>query len=299
MSLKIPEQLEFSEGLKMQIKAQCTESVKLIKSQSETDPHEVIHEVRKSLKKIRGMLRLVRDHIDFYKEANAFFRDEGRRISDLRDATSVIETLDDLYDRYSDQLYQKTFDGYRDHLVLRRKKMATENPEVSGVLKSIGDRLQKKYAEIDSWKMTIETFAELAPGIERVYKRGRKGYERALETQSPDDFHDWRKRIKYLRYQLEVLNRIWPNFLETWEDELHELSDRIGHDRDLFMLSELVHREQGAFADRESCELLQSLIAFRRSQMQSDALKLGKRLYRLDKNDFAGLLAASWESFDS
>ncbi len=41
----------------------CSYFNELIDSQAETEPHDVIHEVRKSLKNIRRMLRLVRKWI--------------------------------------------------------------------------------------------------------------------------------------------------------------------------------------------------------------------------------------------
>ncbi|HKK38895.1 MAG TPA: CHAD domain-containing protein [Cryomorphaceae bacterium] len=298
MSLKIATQQNFSEGLKEKIKEQCTQSLQFIKAKAKTDPHEVIHETRKSLKKNRAILRLVRDQIDFYKEENAFFRDEGRRIADLRDATSVIEALDQLYERFTDQLYEKTFDQYRKHLISRRDQKASDSIGDKGVLKTLEQQLTEKCAELDQWTFGVESIDDLLPSIKRVYKRGRKGYKKTRENPNSANFHEWRKRVKYLRYQLDLLNRIWPNFLDTWEDELHDLSDLLGDDRDLYMLAELVEKDKDQFADRESYELMHSLINFRRSALQDDALSLGKRLYLLEKETFAAWIKTSWEAFE-
>lgn len=298
MNLKISPNTDFSVEIKNKIKEQCSESIELIQTKSNKDPHEVIHEVRKAFKKIRAALRLVRDHVDFYKEENVFFRDEGRRISDIRDATSVIEALDEIYDHYSDQLYQKTFSHFRDFLVSRQGKMEKTQVEADQVLATIGERLEQKCAEIDNWSIKIESFEDMAPSIERVYKRGRKAYKSALKSRSTEDLHEWRKRVKYLRYQLDLLNPLWPDFLESWEDELHDLSDYLGDNRDLYMLNALVEDHKDEFADAESCEMLKSLIRFRRNQLQTDALNIGKRLYRLEKEAFADLIRASWEAYE-
>ena len=58
---------------------------------SEEDP---VHEARKSCKKIRAILRLVRDHIgsDVYASENRIFRDIGRALSSARDGTVLLET---------------------------------------------------------------------------------------------------------------------------------------------------------------------------------------------------------------
>ena len=297
MSLKIAETKDFSEGLKTQIKEECSEALKLIEIKAESDPHDVVHEVRKAFKKIRGTLRLIRDHIDFYTEENTFFRDEGRRVSALRDATSVIEALDGIYDQYDDQLYKKTFGKFRDYLVSRQAQMASDQLDQKGILKLIGKNLSEKCGQIDHWPIAIQSFEDLSPSVIRVYKRGLKGYQRADEGGSTEDFHEWRKRVKYLRYQLDLLNLIWPNFLDCWEDELHELTNYLGDDHDLYNLHELVDENTDQFADPESAQLLKSLIHSKRSELQANALQLGKRLYALKPKHFTSLLEASWESF--
>lgn len=298
MSLKISNKPNFSIGLKNKVKEQCTEATDLIQNKSEVDPHEVIHELRKAFKKIRGALRLVRDDVDFYKEENAFFRDEGRRISDIRDATSVIEAMDDLSERYSDQLYKKTFSHFRDFLISRREEMQKDVVEQQKTLISIKEDLTKKCGQIDAWAINVESFKDISPSLERVYKRGREAFRKTQETKAPEDFHECRKRVKYLRYQMDLINRIWPNFLETWEDEYHDLSDYLGDDRDLFMLEGLVNKHRSEFTDPESYELLKSLINSRRNQLQTQALLLGNRLYEMDVDAFLDLIEAAWKAYD-
>jgi hypothetical protein len=55
---------------------------------SAADLHEAVHEVRKRLKRIRGLLRLFRPAFPAYFAENAWFRDEAARLSELGDATS-------------------------------------------------------------------------------------------------------------------------------------------------------------------------------------------------------------------
>jgi CHAD domain-containing protein len=57
---------------------------------------EMVHEVRKSLKKLRTILRLVRPGIrgKIYRRENRAFRDISRPLTDVRDATVLVEALD-------------------------------------------------------------------------------------------------------------------------------------------------------------------------------------------------------------
>ncbi len=296
MKLDISAEADFSNALKSEVKAQCSESLKLIETRSESDPHEVVHEVRKAFKKIRGSLRLVRDHIDFYKEENIFFRDEGRRVSDVRDATSIIEVLDDLYDHHDAQLYKSTFNTFRNFLLARRAQMASDQLKDKDVLKLIGERLSAKCDKIDSWPMDIQSFEDLSPSVKLVYKRGLKAYLQAKDSGKTEEFHEWRKRVKYLRYQLDLLNHIWPNFLDFWEDELHDLSDILGDDHDLHILHQVADAHLDQFSEPESAQLLKSLIHSHRSKLQAEALFLGKRLYALKPKHFTALIGESWDA---
>ena len=89
---------------------------------SANDPHFIVHEVRKSFKKIRSYLRLIREQIDF-KAENHFFRDLGMEISEIRDLTSCMEALESLREYQTQSLSTDTreiLENYlndtRDHL---------------------------------------------------------------------------------------------------------------------------------------------------------------------------------------
>jgi hypothetical protein len=63
---------------------------------SELDRDACVHQVRKRCKKIRAVLKLVRDSFPDYRRGNRFFRDLARSLSDARDATVMVECLDGL-----------------------------------------------------------------------------------------------------------------------------------------------------------------------------------------------------------
>ena len=59
---------------------------------------EHIHEARKATKRLRALVRLVRDELgdEVYALENQCYRDAGQWLSGLRDATVLVETLDRL-----------------------------------------------------------------------------------------------------------------------------------------------------------------------------------------------------------
>jgi len=283
---------DFSEFLKSSIINSCQSCLTLLADHSESNPHLVVHEVRKSFKKIRALLRLIRKGHAFYREENYFFRDEARRISEIRDKEAALEALNFIYSQYDRQLYKNVFGGFQDFLDTQRKSV--EGKPIHDALNEIRNNLKEKYTQIDSWPIQVNSFEDIKPNIKRTYQRGVKGLAKSLDTPSTENFHDWRKRIKYLRYQIDLLSAVWPAFLNMLEDELHNLSDLLGTDRDLFLLSRLVEANQEQFNSGDSKYLLIALLNEHRNQMQCQAILLGQKVYNLNKGSFLGLLNKSW-----
>ena len=53
-------------------------------------------------------------------------------------------------------------------------------------------------------------------------------YERREETA----FHEWRKRVKDLGYQIQILRDLWPPVLEELRKDLKKLGDLLGEEHD-------------------------------------------------------------------
>jgi len=297
MSFTLNKSEPIDEGIRRLIHSESSEACNFIRQNKQNAPHESIHEVRKSFKKIRAALRLIRDSVDFYNEGNTFYRDQGRRISDIRDATSVVEALDLIYEQHEDRLYKNAFAGIREKLAERRTQHL-EQVISSDVLADIQYELERVSDRIMEWEININAFGDIEPSLARVYKRGRKAFESSKETQAPEAFHEWRKRVKYLRYQIDILNRTWPDYHELIEDELHKVSDYLGTDRDLFMLQNLMHEELHDAIEYNELFLLDSLINEHRQQMQQHAIELGYRLYQSKTKQFTEQMKVCWEAYE-
>src|SRR5262245_10879006 len=84
---------------------------------------EVIHSARKSCKKLRGLIRLVRPVFGGYEAENAAFRDAGRGLSALRDLGVLIQTYDDLLATYADEVDRPAFASIRRRLTAMQKEL--------------------------------------------------------------------------------------------------------------------------------------------------------------------------------
>ncbi|MCX2745133.1 CHAD domain-containing protein [Mangrovivirga sp. M17] len=278
-----------------QIKAylkENAESVIEIIDDSESDVKIKIHEIRKCLKKLRAALRLIRGNFDEYKKYNVIYRDAGRKLSLARDATSVIEALENLKSTYNNQLYKNTFKSFTNFIVEKRDRLH-DLKNMERIFQEIKNDILETLQKMEVWEIE-NSFAFIKPGMIKVYKRGKKAYNRCCEDASPPKLHEWRKRAKYLRYQLRIIIPLWPEIIDPLEDEYHKLTDFLGDDRDLFMLENVVDNNEHHFASEEDSKLLKAIISSQRREYQMEAIKYGKKLYSLPKKEFTEWLGSSY-----
>lgn len=241
--------------------------------------HHAVHECRKAFKKIRALLRLVRDNVSYYKEENVFFRDLGRQIADLRNAAALVEAIDNLYNQFESKLYKSAFQNLENQLVQHKIDLANHHFKVDHTLAKIRDMLEAKLVDFKTRPLEINDFNELESNIKRVYKRGKQAMSRAQGNRGLHEFHEWRKRAKYLRYQLTVLHRIWPGMLKVLKQELHILTDLIGNDHDLYLLEHISGDFEDPFTDTSEQSLFKALIVHSHATLQKHALLIGEKFY--------------------
>lgn len=297
MSIRLDYQEDFSEGLKRLMIEECQTAIKSIEAaDDEESRHEAVHEVRKAFKKVRACLRLVRDEIDYYSEENKWFRDQGRKISDIRDATANIEALDELKKQYDSELYENLFKNLRKRLIAYRKELADQVFREENRLNEIKNDLLEKIENIPSWNLDIQSFDEIRPSIERTYGRGLNGLQESIEEEKIEHFHEWRKRMKYLRYQIDILNRLWPQVFKALEDELHDVTDLTGFLHDLHNLQKSAQNLDNPFSGDEERILFFTLVDKQQEYMRKHALLKGEKFYINTSSEFCDRIEVYWNT---
>lgn len=263
------------------------------------DRHHAVHEARKRCKKVRATLRLVRDDVpDTYDDNNTELRDIARLVSAERDAAAHVEAHDLLVERLGEEALapydevRKMLVAYRDGPVLAR--IEEQLPEVR-------ERLATVRWNVDGWDLPDgDAVAVLRAGYERTYGRARARWQQGTEDPTSDGWHEWRKRVKYNRYHTNLLQEAWPAPMELREDLLHDLTDHLGDDNDLWELR-LVLTGEGEEASGAELDLDEAtrtgyvgLLDGLRARVQHDALPLAARCYGQPVDEHARLVLAWW-----
>jgi CHAD domain-containing protein len=259
------------------------------------DPNEGIHQVRKRCKKLRALVRLVREaDPDLYRRENAAFRETARRASTLRDDAAMVEAYDQLAGAYEDHVDLASFAPVHDALAARRDDAA---PGVDEAITAIRSDLEAARGRIATWELPGDGFAMLAGGLERTYRRSRNRRRDAYAEGTTEAFHEWRKRVKYHRYQVRLLQDAWPAELKARRQELHALGELLGDDHDLAVLRARLHAEPEEYGGTDLVAAFTGLLDRRRATLQVRADHLGARLFAEKPAAFVDRVGTYWEAW--
>jgi CHAD domain-containing protein len=257
-----------------------------LRGKTDSSPEEAVHEARKDMKKLRSLLRLARGELgeSVFARENVFFRDAARELAGVRDEDVMLETLD--------KLDLPAGEGWElRKLVQAHRAHGGDGRETA--VRGVVAMLREARGRVPEWPLERDSFDAIADGLERTYRRGRRDLRAARAEPSVEALHEWRKRVKDLWYHHTILRRLWPPVMTAVADEAHELSNLLGDDHDLAVLSDWARGH--ADASPEFFEAVER----RRAALRADALALGARLYVEKPSAHVGRLGRLWTTVEA
>lgn len=284
------------DGVHRIVDEQVGRAVAELRGQTSQSRDEEVHEARKRCKRLRALLRLVRDRLgtDLYRRENVAIRDASRLVAPVRDAQILVATLD-----------ATVSDGQLDAVAVARTRT---------ILKAAHSRLRQQtlyrgtageqaavallavQQRSRDWPLAGLGFDDLRPGLALVYRRGRKRMSKAYGDPTPERFHDWRKRVKYLWHQIELLQPAWPGVLDALARQTHDLSDLLGDEHDRTVLGRALRERPDMAADQDVAEALIAALDEQCERFREAARPLGARVYTETPGQFTERIACYWRS---
>jgi hypothetical protein len=300
------------EGLKRMALGQLEGAIEQLESvddaaASRKSAKRAVHETRKALKRLRALLRLLKDDLgkETYAHESEVLRIAGRHLATARDTEVMVATLDDLLRGEPGKL------AHRGGIKRLRGRLVTEREAAAKAMladdamraRLIGD-LQMMLRRVASWQLADQGDIQLVePALKRLYRQGWRRRKRATGGSGDRTraMHLWRKRVKDLRYAAEILDRRNERarkgrkrkrahksddavHLEKVAARADDLGEMLGKEHDLAVLAARVQAEArigGASrgSDVRARKTLLKAIARRRKRLRKRALRDGKRLY--------------------
>src|SRR5438067_946852 len=190
MAYRLERDESVTEGLMRVAREEIESAFDHLSGEKKASRNQAIHDARKSIKKIRALLRLIRHNLgQTYTRENARLRDIARRLSTFRDAFAMIRTFDNLKKEYPDEMRAASLKSVR--AGLSRKRRETEKEEdFDLVLNEAADALRKASKRLKTWRLPNDGFESIAPGLELTYRQGRKALAMARKDATPENYHE-------------------------------------------------------------------------------------------------------------
>jgi CHAD domain-containing protein len=245
-----------------------------------------VHEVRKHLKKLRAAMRLAVGEVgkNCHECEDRCVRKIGRLVSDLRDSQVRLQTFVELRDQTAKKPEQQLFPRTEELLLLERESFSAA---FAGWQTQAIPQLERVKARLMDWPLEGLTWKQICGAVAKIYRRGQRGLAKTIADPVPENFHEWRKRVKDIWYQLRILQPLNRVVLEEMAHDAEVLGELLGREHDLVFLLARLEKESGDEALTGELSQLQKLIGKRCKRLRRDALELGRRFYAEPAKAFA------------
>lgn len=252
-------------------------------------PVVAVHEFRKSIRRCRSMLQLLRHSLpsDVFRRLRTDLRTVHRSTSQLRDRDVVLNTLDQLMAEVGSAVISA------DVSVPARDRIASvgaNGPDLAlTTLRRAEPALRDAQTRLRDGLSGKVRWRAVARDLERTYRQARRSMRHTERGRDNEALHDWRKRTKELVYQVELLHHGASRGKgRKLRRQLGRLAETLGQVIDLFVLEEYVCEH---VAEAQQGPLL-AAIAQVRDERQLAALDLGEQLFRRKPKAFSQRLIA-------
>jgi CHAD domain-containing protein len=259
---------------------------------------EAIHDARKSLKKLRSLLRLIKPVIakSDYKLENRRFRDAGLPLTRARDLKILIESFD--------SVVKECFTGGDLPEVLQEVRRSVseqlfqehERLDCDHELETISSRLMEARDDVRQWSHVPDRWRTLSRGLKATYRRALEAQDEVEKYQTAETFHEWRKQVRYLRYQLDLVQFLAADRLKALAGDFDRINKRLGSARDLTLLEKVLADSPAILADSALNEQLRGVVDRRRREAMEEACRLAGEMFAASPEEFVGALKGDWRN---
>jgi len=259
---------------------------KALRTTADAASEDVIHESRKSVKKVRALTTLMSEAgAKLPRKDRKRLKAAARALSRLRDSAVVVESLDRVRRRYPKQFPDQTYRLVRHDLVAARHRQEMQATH-DGVVAQAAKQLTKTRRSAKTWRSPSIKTSDMVALIASSYRRSRKAMRRSRATEYPATLHQWRKEVKTLWYQLRLAKPLTPGLAPLIAD-LKRLETYLGDGHNFVVLAATLRGCEDMRALRAELRNIERLAARMRVPLQRRAFTLGRRVYGRRPSTFA------------
>jgi CHAD domain-containing protein len=256
----------------------------------ERSNQEAVHHFRRAMKEWRALMRLMEPFIPDAARWRHDARAHARSLGHARDGAAALNAFDSLIDKGM-VLSERSAATIRGRIETLRdsEEQAVLTPTLHDAIVAWIDTAA---AAVELWPLDPFDFSSIAAQLADAYRSARKRIPPDWSLASADDLHGLRQRVVDLRYQMELIEPLWPRFGRMWTEEAERLRGRLGQCQDLEVLKRLTGPHQPLAHWRAK---LTPSASERSADLAQRAARIAVRLFAEKPNAFRHRLEMLWE----
>jgi CHAD domain-containing protein len=292
MSFELEQRKHLEDELTKIARRELRKTVRDLTTKAGKEFEGVIHESRKSVKKVRAVAAFL-EHAGakLPRKDRKRLKAAARALSSVRDSAALIESFDRVRRRYPKQLPEHTYGILRRGLVDSRNRQETRAKR-DGVVTDTAERLAKTRRAAKDWASPSIGMSDMVAVIAASYRRSRKALKRSLTTGQSATLHRWRKEVKTLWYQLRLAKPLTTGVAPLIAD-LKRLETNLGEDHNLVVLGATLRGCRELRTMRAELRTIERLAVRMRQPLRRRAFTLGRRVHARKPRAFARWIRAS------
>ena len=198
------------------------------------DTSAFAHKARVRCKRVRAVLRLAKPMMGAkaYRKENVWWRDQSRRLSELRDASARIEALETLRPFLAARIGSAMTRKLGERFEQERQTIAATDAVGKFV-----DAMNKR-SETLIPNLPAGSREDMRQALAETYKLARTAMKHALKHEEPELLHEWRKQAKYHALQARLMRMHFPDVLDQRVAAVRDLAGLLGEVQDIEVVSE-------------------------------------------------------------
>jgi len=259
-------------------------------SDPERSSQDAVHDFRRAMKQWRALMRLLEPFIPDAQRLRQEARDHARSLGRARDGQSALNAFNDLAKKGM-ALSERSTATIRERIEAIRgsEEQATLTPELRD---KIIAWLDATTGAIEQWPLDPFEFSKIAARLTAGYRGARQRIPADWSQASAEELHEFRQRVVDHRYQMELVEPLWPRHGRMWTDEAERLRDRLGRCQDLEILKRLTGPHQPLAHWRSR---LTPACTERTTELAQRAARIALRLFAEKPKAFRHRLETLWD----
>lgn len=259
---------------------------------------ERFKEARKSLKRVRAVLSLIKESISkkTFKEEENTVKELSRTFRDVRNACVIDEALLKLLASNSSKIDSREAKEIKAVLTAHIQHSINTTFKDNDKLRAALGELQAALERIPNIEISHKLPKSIETGLRDSYCEAFEDFQVCEDANSSNDWISWRQSVNFLTITLDIFRLFLSKDFLQWNESLRELSNLLGEHQDLLFLEDEAKEVKKLFENRRALRVLMELSEERRKDLRKQAKKEAAKLFVKTPKDFVKILYTKSDS---